>query len=98
MLPGPLDPVRRVDVVTGQDETWAVSAEEWVWVRDASWSSTVGHAGKLHFESPDDFAKSACGRSVLDNRPGAEGTGYPVSKAPLYMRCMRPGCRERWPK
>lgn len=44
-------------------------------------------------EEDPDAPISACGRSPLD----LEGSERPAPEVESFMRCGRPGCRERWP-
>jgi len=43
-------------------------------------------------EEEEEGTISACGRSPLD----LEGSAVPTSEVEPFMRCARPGCRERW--
>lgn len=82
--------------------------DDLVYPRDAAWNRSgreSRHTLKLHFEHPDDRARSACGRVALLNRKPSplgsswgDGTGEDPATVPAYKRCQHNGCKERWPK
>ena len=70
-------------------------------LRDASWFSSPGRAGRYHIVS-DDGGSACSGMPLILDEGGAGGealkdmTVDPVS-VESWLRCQRPGCKQRWP-
>lgn len=61
-------------------------------MRDASWYSNPGRAGRYHVIDPKTHA-SCCGTCRLDN----ESTRIELTAVVPVLRCRRKGCAEKWP-
>lgn len=75
-------------------------------LRDASWYRTPGRGRKYHViaEHRGDRAIAACspvrldvdGEHVWPRMILVDVTARAAAGVPDYMRCQRPGCRQRW--
>lgn len=70
-------------------------------LRDASWhrsSSTGSERRVYHVVREDGHQESACGIPVVEvDGSGMQNMTIPAEEVAPTMRCMRPGCRPRWP-
>lgn len=66
-------------------------------LREATFFRKPGRARKYHIVVEGCMACAVRTKTNLIGRPVVEETAELATAVPEFMRCGRPGCRERWP-